>query len=314
MKAIKVVIPLVATILVAGELIGRYYGLTNFPLYDSSADFEYLMKPNQDVRIYGNHFVTNEFSMRSAPVADSDTIVVLLLGDSVINGGNLIDQDSLASTILEKELISRYNKPIRVLNISDKTWSPDNIVAYLKKYGVFNAKMFLLVANSGDAFDPMTFHPIVGVASTHPDKNAVFAWQKIVEKVWPIIEDKFSFIKLDSKENLHLTVNNTPFVNGFNDLYNLSVELGIPFYIYLHQAQSELAKNELDFGGKSILEFCEHKKIPVTVNRLDYSCFDDEIHLNNKGQKAVANDLMPLIQEGMRLNKLQNIVQVNRAD
>ncbi|GAB3264683.1 hypothetical protein GCM10027347_31900 [Larkinella harenae] len=301
MKKIKILLLVFTGVILMGELVGRYYGLTDFPLYNSSDEFEYLLKPNQDVRIYRNHFVTNAFSMRSAPISARDTIIVLLLGDSVLNGGNLIDQDSLASTILEKELLNTYHKPIRVLNISDKTWSPDNIVAYLKKFGVFNADMFLLVANSGDAFDPMTFKPIVGVASTHPSKNAVFAWEKIIEKAWPIIEDKFSLIESTSSSIPEPDKKTYSFINGFAELDSLSQKLGIPFYIYLHQAQSELAKNQIDLGGKMIVEFCKKRNIPVTVNKLDYSCFDDEIHLNTKGQKAIAGDLLPLIQKGLKL-------------
>jgi hypothetical protein len=297
MKKLKITVFIFCSLLVLVELVGRYYGLTNYPLYNASNDFEYLLKPNQNVTIYRNRFITNDYSMRSDPINPKDTLVVLLLGDSVINGGNSIDQDSLASTMLEKELLYKYGKKVRVLNISDKTWSPDNNVAYLKKFGLFHADMLLLVANSGDAFDPMTFRPIVGVASTHPAENQLFAWQNIVAKAWPILENKI-FKKQEPENKIE---KNEKFVKGFTDLDSIARKLQIPFYVYLHRTQPELLKNKLDPGGLEIMNFCKEKQVPFTGNQFNKSYFIDEIHLNNRGQKALANDLLPIIHEKLKL-------------
>ena len=301
MKKIALAALVFCIFLLLVELAGRYYGLTNYPLYDASTEYEYLLKPNQDVRIYRNRFTTNEFSMRSAPVAKTDTLVVLLVGDSIINGGNSIDQDSLASTLVENELLRKYGKKIRVLNISDKTWSPDNVVAYLKKFGLFGADMILLVANSGDAFDPMTFQPIVGVTSTHPDKNDAFAWPKLVVKSWATVEDRYFRPEGPANKEEKIAEEPENLVKGFADLDSLSKQLKIPFFLYLHRSQSELTKNNVDRGGLVIEEFCKKNHIPMRINRMDFDMFNDEIHLNSKGQKALAKDLLPIIQSELRL-------------
>jgi hypothetical protein len=301
MKKLAIATFVFCSFLLLVEVAGRYYGLTNYPLYDASTEYEYLLKPNQDVRIYRNRFTTNEFSMRSAPIAKTDTLVVLLVGDSIINGGNSIDQDSLASTLLEKELLRKYGKKVRVLNISDKTWSPDNVVAYLKKFGLFSADMMLMVANSGDAFDPMTFQPIVGVMSSHPDKNDVFAWPKLVAKAWDTVEDRyFRSEETDHKEE-KTAEEPENLVKGFAALDSISRQLKIPFFFYLHRSQSELTKNTVDRGGLVIEEFCQKNHIPMRINRMDFDMFNDEIHLNSKGQKALAKDLLPIIQAELKL-------------
>ncbi|GAB3930961.1 hypothetical protein [Larkinella terrae] len=298
MKKVKIGIVVFFSLVIGIELIGRFYGLTTYPLYDSSEKYEYLLKPNQHVSIYRNRFVTNEFSMRSEPISVKDTIVVLLLGDSVINGGNSIDQDSLVSTLLEKKLLANCGKKIRVLNISDKTWSPDNVVAYLKKFGYFNADMMLLVANSGDAYDPMTFKPIVGIAPTHPAENQIFAWQNLLAKAWPIIEKSILVKPVVEKNTVE---KKEQFVKGFSGLDSLSKELKIPLCIYLHRSQPELVSNRLEDGGKAIIDFCRRNHIPITVNQLETDEFIDEIHLNSKGQKSLATDLFPIIRRNLKL-------------
>ncbi|RRB11250.1 hypothetical protein [Larkinella knui] len=301
MKKIKITLLVILGIIVLVELVGRYYGLTNYPLYNSSDEFEYLLKPNQDVTIYRNRFVTNAYSMRSDAINEKDSIVVLLLGDSVLNGGNSIDQDSLASTMLEKELFHKYGKKVRVLNISDKTWSPDNTVAYLKKYGVFKADMMLLVANSGDAYDPMTFRPIVGVASTHPAQNQLFAWQNLIAKAWPVLKKTILGQSDLSKLTGNQIEKKEKFIKGFAALDSISRRLKIPFSIYLHRTQPELESNKLDPGGLAIVNFCKEQGVPIYINRFKTTYFIDEIHLNNTGQKALMKDLLPIVRHDLKL-------------
>ncbi|RRB04259.1 hypothetical protein [Larkinella rosea] len=301
MRKVKIGLFLVLGFVVLVEVAGRFYGLTSYPLYDASTEFEYLLKPNQNTTIYRNRFVTNEFSMRSNPVLAQDSIIVLLVGDSIINGGNSIDQDSLASTLVEKELLRKYGKTIRVLNISDKTWSPDNVVAYLKKYGTFQADMLLLVANSGDAFDPMTFQPIVGVASSHPAENDWLAWPKLVVKAWDTLEDRYFRKPETEKKRVKAPEEPQNLVKGFSDLDSLSKKLQIPFSVYLHLSQPELTNNTVDPGGLVIEEFCRKNQIPLQVDHMGLDMFNDDIHLNSKGQKALAADLLPIIERGLKL-------------
>ena len=127
MKKVSIIILL--TVLLTAiivELVGRYaFGFGNPPIHVSDPDFEYIQAPNQDVTRLGNKIITNEYSMRSKPLTESDSVYILGLGDSVINGGAQTTQDSLATTILENELSEKYNKKVRVLNISAGSWGTD---------------------------------------------------------------------------------------------------------------------------------------------------------------------------------------------
>jgi len=263
------------------------------PLSIASNDYEYISKPSQNVLIYRNHFITNDFSMRSLPLEKSDTTVVLLLGDSVIHGGNTTDHECLSSTILEKTLSARLKRKVRVLNISAKTWSADNNFAYLKRHGTFKAKMLILVANSEDAFDPMTFNKVVGISPDHPDQQEVLAWQVILKKVRPYVTRFFN--NNPEKSSPKIVVNSNNLIRGFANLKQLADRENIPFIIYLHKQRTELENKKLDTGGQVIINFCKKNKIPVIQSNLKLSSYQDVIHLTCEGQYELAKVLLPTI-------------------
>ena len=127
-------VAIVAFLLITTEVLLRWmWGLANAPLYDESGAYEYMAKPNQDGYRFGNHYHYNSFSQRSEE-PDSTKTIVLGLGDSVIFGGVLTDQDSLATSLFSAET------GMQMLNISAGSWGPDNCAAYLKEKGLFEAK------------------------------------------------------------------------------------------------------------------------------------------------------------------------------
>ena len=147
----------------------QYFGFCNTVLIREDADFEYIAQPNQDRFRFRNHIKYNSFSMRSEAV-DSAAVLILGFGDSVINGGVLTDQDSLATTILSDSLTKIHRNKIQFLNVSAGSWGPDNCFAYLKKYGDFGAKSIYLFVSSHDAYDNMNFEKIVDVSESLPSK------------------------------------------------------------------------------------------------------------------------------------------------
>ncbi|MGV3558408.1 hypothetical protein [Larkinella arboricola] len=276
-------------LLVITELVSRYYGFNNYPLFEESKEFEYIHRPNQDVRIYQNHFITNEYSMRSGPVSKDDTLVVLLIGDSVINGGNQVDHNDLASTLLENRLSKELNKKVRVLNISSYTWGPDNVYAYLKKYGTFSADLIVMVNNSGDAFDNMTFEKRVGVKPNFPEKNYALACLGLFDRGWSMIAGKFK--KRVPEER---SVRSKEFDPGFENINSLATRLNVPLLVYLHATTQEMDEKKYSAEGQLILDFFAKKNRKVIKELdlpLDKNFYVDEIHFNAKGQHFMSDNL-----------------------
>ena len=147
------------------ELILRViFGFCDALLYQASERYEYIAQPNQDRYRFGVRLMTNSFCQRSEE-PDSTKSIILGLGDSVIFGGGWMGHDSLATTLFSNETGGQ------MLNISCGSWGPDNCVAYLREKGTFGAKTMVLVCSSHDAYDRMTFIPVVGVWPNYPKKQ-----------------------------------------------------------------------------------------------------------------------------------------------
>jgi hypothetical protein len=95
-----------------------------------------------------------------------DEVRILVLGDSVPNGGNLTDQRELATELIKKDLEASLRVPVVIGNISAGTWSPPNLLAYLEAYGTFDAEVAIVLLNKGDLHDFPTFSPLN--PNTHP--------------------------------------------------------------------------------------------------------------------------------------------------
>lgn len=311
-KTFIIILSVLVVIFIAGEIIGRKMGLCSTPLFYASNDFEYMSTPNQHTKIYGNKYETNEFSMRSLPITKADTsdssTVVLVIGDSIVNGGNPSDQDSLATTILEKEISHDLNKHVRVLNISSASWGPDNAVAYLKHYHtIFHAKFMCLVWSSHDSHDNMNFQKIVGVNPQFPDKQVPLAWIKIIERGWQMFAKLFQKTPSAKMSGDLGIATGKAFNSGFMGFKKLSDSLHVPIFFYFHVEAKELKKGRITSDGQQVVDFFKKYQIPYQeefYNKdINPSYYRDFIHYNNKGQKYLAKQLYPVIMEHLKNDK-----------
>lgn len=328
---IKMLIRLLFLILilaVALELILRLqFGFCTSPLYLSDEDYEYIYAPNQHVKRFGNVIKTNSLSMRNEELSQVETMNILLVGDSVINGGSLTDQDSIASTMLEKRLRKELNDKIRVFNISAGSWGPDNVAGYLKKHGLFQAKLIFLVTSSHDVHDIMSGSSPVGIDPGMPAVQYKLAlielWVRYRELIIYSLKERL-FVPLENLATSSSTSENekvSPEVSnldqegitkdgiGFNPGYaqldSISKINNIPFAIYLHPETSEVEMGHFNTQGKEVIQFCLENNIEF-YNEFDYGIkLDlfremDVVHYNNKGQKFLAGNLYPILFEHLK--------------
>lgn len=279
----------------------QIWGFGNMLLYDSDPAYEYIAKPNQDTQRFGHRVLSNEYSMRSLPLSSEDACIVLGFGDSVINGGSLVDQDSLATTIVERDFRSRGNEGFRFLNISAGSWGPDNCAAYLKKFGSFTAKVIVLFVSSHDAYDNMTFEPVVGVHAAYPDRQYPLA---IVEVVSRYLKPRLMAKMGNPAMNDTLMINKraSHFNSGFEYFREYTNDRGIGLIVCLHAEQQELEEGKFNSQGIEIENYCKTNGIKlVTGLEIGESVedYNDHIHLNARGQRRWANALSAVIKEYM---------------
>lgn len=187
MKMIGIAIAIIVGLFIAVEVALRLlFGFGNPPLYIPDEKIGYLLAPNQKLRRFGNRIEINSYSMRSTTVTPtSDTPRVLLLGDSVANGGWWTDQAQTISTLMQQQLTERLpgNSPaIEVFNASANSWGPRNERAYLEKFGTFGAKAVVLLINTDDLFGTEPSSIQVGRDRNYPDKKPALALVEIVSR------------------------------------------------------------------------------------------------------------------------------------
>lgn len=289
-KKVRVIIVGVMLLLIGELYLRKSWGFCDTVLLQPDPDFEYIAQPNQERYRFKKRVLYNEYSQRNGPI-DSSAIVILGLGDSVINGGVSTDQDSLATTCLSESMSKLLNRKVQVLNISAGSWGPDNCEAYLKRYGIFNAKAAFLICSSHDAHDNINYQPVVDIHPSFPSHQYKLAyWELINRYLLPRLLRKNppSEISKDGKD----------FNSGFKQLTIRFKKAGVPFFIWLHPDQVEIEKRSYNMEGIEIINFCMKEKI-LCVKGLDYmnlNDYRDVIHLNENGQKKLGELLFFTLQ------------------
>jgi GDSL-like Lipase/Acylhydrolase family len=189
LKVVLIVLALTSGLWVTIEVLLRVLlGFGNPLIYIADAECGYLLAPNQRVRRFGNRIEINEYSMRTVAIAPSpkpETLRVLLLGDSVANGGWWTDQTDTISEIMVRQLrlqvqnLASYAQSgakvnysdVEVLNASANSWGPRNQLAYAKRFGVFGAKALVLLLNTDDLFASAPCAEVVGRDRSYPDRQ-----------------------------------------------------------------------------------------------------------------------------------------------
>lgn len=134
---------LLCTALLA-ELVARAFGLGDSPLLVDDPFTEYRYAPSTSYRRFGNEMSYNRWSMRSsnfpARKAFAGERRVLVICDSVVNGGTLTDQAKIATSLLQAALGSSFT----VGNISAWSWGPANQLGYIHEFGWFDVDIVIL--------------------------------------------------------------------------------------------------------------------------------------------------------------------------
>ncbi len=304
-KIIFATIPILLLLCLVGEFILRgVFGFCDAPLFAESDEWEYMAQPNQCRHRFGNTYVTNSYAQRSEE-PDSSKKIVLGLGDSVINGGTMIDNDSLATS-----LFGERNEGWQMLNISAGSWGPDNCAAYLRHYGLFGAKAIILVVSSHDAHDVMSFVPIVGRAANYPNRQYKLAWWELIDRyLWPRLSSNLhanrsnnvdpdyqvsSAVGRKKKDGRGIVKGHGKLNPGFDQLKQMADSADIPLTVYLHADLDELGNGDYNSQGYEIMSWADSLNVPI-IKELDYHfsslCYRDGIHLSEKGQYMMAEIL-----------------------
>lgn len=176
-RRLKIGVLLLALTLGCSEVGLRIAGAIDFPLYQVDAEIGYVPAPNQHGKfLRKNHWEVNDRNMGVAENwSTSYGQNLLLVGDSIVWGGNSIDQPDKEASQLGARLLNW-----KVWPIAAGSWSTENPWAWFRRNPDVMQKIdrIVWIINSGD-FAPTTQW---NSEITHPRSNPPSATWFVAEK------------------------------------------------------------------------------------------------------------------------------------
>lgn len=166
---------------ILAELATRASGIGDFPLYDANNHIGYIPKPSQSGSFLNTrNWAFNSLSMGGPEFMPSAAVDTLLIGDSVVLGGNPYRQDDRLGPQLQRQL----GQP--VWPISAGSWALRNELIYLGDHPevVAGVDRIVFVLNSGDFAEASSW----ACETTHPRSRPVLLTFYLFRKYvygWP---------------------------------------------------------------------------------------------------------------------------------
>lgn len=282
------------------------WGLGNPPLYIADENVGYLLAPNQELRRMGNRIKINQYSMRSQEITANkidSTFRVLLLGDSIINGGWWTDQAETIPALVEAEIELGDRRTVEVLNASANSWGPRNELAYLQHFGLFDTDAVILVINTDDLFATAPTSLAVGKVSNYPDKAPPLALVELYQHYFSKPQSIPELEKIKREESDRVGLN----LAAIKKIHQLTLDADATFVLAMTPLGRELkGAGSRDYelkARKRLQEFTEVEQISYIDFLPIFADFPqpeflyrDRIHLSPHGNEMVSETLSQAIQ------------------
>lgn len=290
--------------IIAIELALRlFFGFGDPLLYIGDENIGYLLAPNQRVKRMGNRIAINQYSMRSpaiTPTPTPETLRIMLVGDSVANGGWWTDEAQTISQLIQQNASDRGHT-VEVLNASANSWNPRNELAYLQQFGLFDSRVLILLLNTDDLFGtPPTSLP-VGRDRTYPDRKPLLAsievYTRFLARPQPIPELKAIQNEGGDRAGINL--------KAIEEIAAIARGKQAHFFLALTPLLREIESSSRDYEQKArqrLLELTQNQSLSYLdflprFNALENpkTLYRDHIHLSPEGNQQVARSLWEAI-------------------
>ena len=303
--ALITIVSLIAIFLMLESALRLFFGLGNPPLYLPDETIGYLLAPNQKIRRRGNRIKINQYSMRSEDITAQKppkTSRIMLLGDSIVNGNWWTDQQNILSELIRQSL-SEQNQQVQVLNVSANSWNPRNELAYVQRFGLFEADILVLVINTDDLFGTAPTSIVVGKDPSYQNTKPALALMELVQKylkkstVIPQLQqiqqekgDRVGFnLEAISQIKAIAQTNNTRFILAFTPLLR-ELQQGSRDY------ELKARKRVQQLVEKQNIIYLDFLTIFTDFPQPEF-LYRDHIHLSPQGENLVSQQLAKTIQE-----------------
>jgi lysophospholipase L1-like esterase len=314
-KVLSIILAIVVGVSILIEVGLRLLGLGKFLTYIPDKEIGYLLAPNQQVRRLGNQIIINQYSMRSNPTLEKrpvSTLRILLLGDSIANGAWWTDQEKTISALIEQQLQTDLVdldpaglvQRIEVLNASANSWGPRNQLAYLKRFGAFEAQVVVLLINTDDLFATAPTALPVGRDRNYPDRQPGLVLITLLTRLFTRPQPVPGMAAVQAEKGDRVGFN----LAAIAEMQAITTQAKGQFLIaitpLLRETGEEDARNYELKARQRLQDFVKTEEIPY----LDFlpifrkseqttSLYRDHIHLSPQGNKLVSETLTQFLRK-----------------
>jgi lysophospholipase L1-like esterase len=188
-------------------------------------------------------------------------------------------------------------------NISAGSWGPPNELAYMKKFGMFDADVVLLVFNGADATDAMTFAPTVGVRPDYPDHRPFSALWEGIRRYSPLHASTAAEPAVDPDKA------RTECLGAIREMVSLARQRGAKVFIAVHPNRPHVDSGQVDPGYDDIahvahqlgLEPIEWLDQFTASSKAGHDPFhvNDIVHPDAWGHQIIAETLFPVVKDAL---------------
>jgi len=279
-----------------------FFGFGNPLIYITDPQIGYLLAPNQQTRRFGNPIEINQYSMRTAPITEKPSpgiFRVLLLGDSIANGGWWTEQTNTISSLMMGSLSGIYGDKfagVEVLNASANSWGPRNELAYLHHFGHFHSRVVVLLINTDDLFATAPTSLPVGRDRNYPAQKPPLAVVEVFQRylVKPKSIPELQAVHKEGGDRVGANL------NAIDKIHALTDQSNCEFLLVMTPLLREIGKpGPRDYEIKArqrLTEFTQSRHItyidflPIFNSQKDpNTLYRDTIHLNLSGNQLVTN-------------------------
>jgi hypothetical protein len=276
--------------LLSAEIVARLSGIGDFPLYIQDAEIGYMVAPNQSgAFLRKNDWMFNEYSMATGAYLPGKKDNTLLIGDSIVQGGNPLSQrDKLGPQL---EMLLGYP----VWPVGAGGWALLNELAYLRRYRPVLSTMnrVVFVINSDDFGEPAFWTSDTALPRERPWSVALYAMRRYILSP--------AYVQAPSSgRDWRIELSN--FFEGYSGQ--------VLMFLYPTRAELEdpaLRKTRLDKHGDEAIALLKNKRMTVVSIANDplwtSGLYRDDIHPTAVGNSALARIIAKYINVEERLTK-----------
>lgn len=297
---------IVAIAVVLLEILLRLsFGFGDPLLYLADAQIGYLLAPNQRVRRFGNRIVINEYSMRCGtvlPKPEINTMRVLMIGDSIVNGGWWTDQREILS-----QLVAQFysgNQSLEVLNASANSWCPRNELAYLQRFGCFNSDVVVLIINTDDLFGTAPTSLVVGHDRNYPNRKPRGAIAEVIDRyLLPAKPVSEALKQVQAEKGDRVGAN----LEAIDQIHQLAIQAGARFLLAMTPLLREVISGSRDYemvARSRLHEMTQTRSIqyldflPIfSQSKTPQDLYRDHIHLSPIANRTISLEICQAIAE-----------------